>query len=218
MKEFSFRRVRLGLAVTCFAFGGLASAQDAAQPATAAEAAPAAEATPAAEAAPASQAVPAAAPVANLPIDCIEVELFKVSDDEKVEGQTDRAAAIPPRNLELIRDFVVKHLPREAGGIAAVAAGANACPNPASAATLRGDILDFRKGNMALRYFVGFGAGSQKVRVRLSLDRKSDGSRLVQTEVADTKWAGAFGGTNTKGLDDFGEKAAEAAARALKSR
>lgn len=217
MKRLSYRRARLGLAATCLAFGGLASAQVTTQPATAAGAAPIAEAAPVAEVAPATEATPAAAPAANLPIDCVEVELFKVSDDDKVEGQTDRAAAIPPRNLELIRDFVVKHLPREAGGIAAVVAGANACPNPASAATLRGDILDFRKGNMALRYFVGFGAGSQKVRVRLILDRKNDGSRLVQTEVADTKWAGAFGGTNTKGLDDFGEKAAEAAARALKS-
>lgn len=205
---------RLALTSACFALSGLASAQEAAQPAPAAEPAPAAAAAPAAEAAPAV----APAPVANLPIDCIEVQTFSVSEDEKVEGQTDRAAAIPPRNLELIRDFLVKHLPQEAKGVSAVAAGTSACANPASAASLRGDILDFRKGNMALRYFVGFGAGSQKVRVRLTLNRKSDGSQLVQTEVADTKWAGAFGGTNTKGLDDFAEKAAEAAARALKSR
>lgn len=212
--------LRLALTTACFAFAGLASAQETAQPAPAAEPAAAAVPAPAAETAPAAEAAPAvaAAPVANLPIDCIEVELFKVAEEEKVEGQTDRAAAIPARNLELIRDFVVKHLPAEAKGIAAVSAGSNACPNPASAATLRGDILDFRKGNMALRYFVGFGAGSQKVRVRLSVDRKNDGSRLVQTEVADTKWAGAFGGTNTKGLDDFAEKAAEAAAVALKKR
>jgi hypothetical protein len=165
---------------------------------------------------PAPEPAPVTAP-APTPgkIDCVEVELFSVSE-EKVEGQTDRAAAIPARNLEIIRDRMLVHLPREAGGVTAVAAGVGSCPNPDTAATLRGDILDFRKGNMALRYFVGFGAGSQKVRVRLTLSRKSDGSQLAQNEVADTKWAGAFGGTNTKGLDDFAEKAAEAAATGLK--
>lgn len=163
---------------------------------------------------------PAAAPIAaptngSSRIDCVEIELFSVAE-EKIEGQTDRAANIPARNLEIIRDRMLTHLPREARGVTAVAAGAGNCPNQETAATLRGEILDFRKGNMALRYFVGFGAGSQKVRVKLTLSRKSDGAQIVQTEVADTKWAGAFGGTNTKGLDDFAEKAAEAAATGLR--
>lgn len=208
MNKYTLHTARLGLVAACFAVASVASAQEATAP----------EAATTAEAAPVTQAAPmaAAAPVASLPIDCIEVETFAVSAEEKVEGQTDRAAAIPPRNLEIIRDAVIKFLPREAKGVAAMAPGA--CPNVASAAKLRGDILDFRKGNMALRYFVGFGAGSQKVRVRLSLDRKNDGSQLVQTEVADTKWAGVFGGTNTKGLEDFAAKAAKAAAVALKKR
>ncbi|MFT3807640.1 DUF4410 domain-containing protein [Arenimonas sp.] len=222
MNKHTLHTARLGLVAACFAAAGIASAQEAtsAQPATTAEVAAAPAAATTAEAAPepqaASAAATAAAPAVNLPIDCIEVETFAVSADEKVEGQTDRAAAIPPRNLEIIRDAVIRFLPREAKGVTAMAPGT--CPNIASAAKLRGDILDFRKGNMALRYFVGFGAGSQKVRVRLSLDRKNDGSQLVQTEVADTKWAGVFGGTNTKGLEDFAEKAAKAAATALKKR
>jgi len=150
-------------------------------------------------------------------IDCIEVDLFKVADnDEKKAGQTDRAEAIPPKNLEIIQAGIVRHLPKEARGVTAIATGATACPNPQTAAVLGGDILDFRKGNMALRYFVGFGAGAQKVRVRLSFNRKDGGALLAQTEIADTKWSGAFGGTNTKGLDDFAEKAAEAAAKALR--
>lgn len=160
-----------------------------------------------------AEPVPAATTAAA--IDCIEVKLFAVSE-EKVEGQTDRAEKIPARNLELIQAGVVKHLPKEARGVIARPFGdGGACANPATSAVLAGDILDFRKGNMALRYLVGFGAGSQKVRVRLTLNRK-DGSQIAQTEIADTKWGGAFGGTNTKGLDDFAEKAAEAAAKALK--
>ncbi len=157
---------------------------------------------------------PEASATATPKIDCIDVKLFAVSE-EKVEGQTDRAEKIPARNLEIIQAGVVKHLPKEARGVTAFAAGSGSCPNPATAAVLGGDILDFRKGNMALRYLVGFGAGSQKVRVRLTLARH-DGSPIAQSEIADTKWGGAFGGTNTKGLDDFAEKAAEAAAKALK--
>lgn len=163
--------------------------------------------TPNAEAAPATQS--------SANIDCVEVNLFKVSE-EKVEGQTDRAEKIPERNLEIIRDHLVKRLPKHAKNVTSIAAGTGACPNPSTAAVLAGDILDFRKGNMALRYFVGFGAGSQKVRVRLTLSGKTDGAVLAQQEIADTKWAGAFGGTNTKGLEDFAEKAAKAAGDALR--
>jgi Domain of unknown function (DUF4410) len=156
----------------------------------------------------------AAASTPALAIDCIEVRAFQVAE-EKVEGQTDRAEKIPAKNLELIQAGIVKHLPKEARGVSAVMSGSGTCPNPATAGVLSGDILDFRKGNMALRYFVGFGAGSQKVRVRLTLAR-AGGEQIAQAEIADTKWAGAFGGTNSKGLDDFAEKAAEAAAKALK--
>lgn len=150
-------------------------------------------------------------------IDCVEVDLFRVSE-EKVEGQTDRAEKIPERNLEIIRDALVKHLPKNAKNVSSVALGQESCPNPATAAVLNGDILDFRKGNMALRYFVGFGAGSQKVRVRLTLSAKTGGAVIAQEEIADTKWAGAFGGTNTKGLEDFALKAAKAAGAALKKK
>ena len=185
-----------------------------ATPSLAEEATAEAAATPAPAAA-APTAVPAtAATPATGPIDCLEVELFKATE-EKVEGQTDRAAAIPVHNLELIQADMIRFLPKMATGTTAVAAGSGTCPNPQTAATVAGDVLDFRKGNMALRYFVGFGAGSQKVRVRLTVSRKLGGAAVGQSEIADTKWAGAFGGTNTKGLADFAEKASKAVAKLL---
>jgi len=150
-------------------------------------------------------------------IECVEVNLFRVSE-EKVEGQTDRAEKIPEQNLIIIRDALVERLPKHAKKVTSIAAGEGACPNPATTAVLAGDILDFRKGNAALRYFVGFGAGAQKVRVRLTLTAKSDGAVLAQEEIADTKWGGAFGGSNTKGLKDFAEKAAQTAGNALKNK
>ncbi|MEO8001321.1 MAG: DUF4410 domain-containing protein, partial [Arenimonas sp.] len=145
-----------------------------------------------------------AAPPAASSIDCVEVDLFKATE-EKVEGQTDRAEKIPEQNLIIIRDALVERLPKNARNVTSIASGKGSCPNAATAAVLGGDILDFRRGNMALRYFVGFGAGSQKVRVRLTLTAKTGGAVIAQEEIADTKWAGAFGGTNTKGLHDFAE-------------
>ncbi|MGH8105497.1 MAG: DUF4410 domain-containing protein [Arenimonas sp.] len=159
----------------------------------------------------------AVAPPSASSIDCVEVELFKVSE-EKVEGQTERAEKIPEQNLIIIRDALAARLPKHAKTVTSIAAGQGACPNPATAAVLAGDILDFRKGNMALRYFVGFGAGAQKVRVRLTLTAKTGGAVIAQQEIADTKWGGAFGGSNTKGLHDFAEKAAQTAGNALRKK
>ena len=157
------------------------------------------------------------APSAPAAIDCVEVNLFQVSE-EKVEGQTDRAEKIPEQNLIIIRDALVERLPKHAKKVTSIAAGQGNCPNPATTAILTGDILDFRKGNAALRYFVGFGAGSQKVRVRLTLTAKTGGAVIAQEEIADTKWGGAFGGSNTKGLKDFAEKAAQTTGAALRSK
>lgn len=189
---------------------GLASRAAAEETTAPAAAAPA----PAVSATVATPATADAASPAAGPIDCLEVELFKVAED-KVEGQTDRAATIPAHNLDLIQADMIRYLPKMTHGKNAVVAGSSACPNPQTAAVVGGDVLDFRKGNMALRYFVGFGAGSQKVRVRLTVSRKLGRASVGQSEIADTKWAGAFGGTNTKGLDDFAEKASKAVAQLL---
>ncbi len=161
----------------------------------------------------------APSPVSTTPakIECVEVNLFKVSE-EKIEGQTDRAEKIPEQNLIIIRDALVERLPKHAKKVSSVAAAQGACPNPATTAVLAGDILDFRKGNAALRYFVGFGAGAQKVRVRLTLTAKIGDAVIAQEEIADTKWGGAFGGSNTKGLKDFAEKAAQTAGNALRNK
>lgn len=170
---------------------------------------------PSAQAAAPTEAV--ATQVSAGPIDCVEVEKYKVAE-EKQESQTERAATIPPRNIELILAGVLKHLPNKAKGVTVVDAEQGACPNPQTAAVLKGDILDFRKGNMALRYLVGFGAGAQKVRVRLTVISKATGAVMGQNEAADTKWGGAFGGTNTKGLDDFAKASSEAAAKIIKQK
>ena len=71
---------------------------------------------------------------------------------------------------------------------------------------------------MALRYLVGFEAGAQKVRGRLTIISRATGAAMGQNEAADTKWGGAFGGTNTKGLYDFAKASSEAAAKIVKQK
>ena len=73
-------------------------------------------------------------PQAVDPIDCIEVELFKASE-EKVGGQTERAEKIPVKNLEIIRDTWVPRIPRHAKNVSSIALGIE-CPNSATAAVL----------------------------------------------------------------------------------
>ena len=73
-------------------------------------------------------------PQAVDPIDCVEVELFKASE-EKVGGQTERAEKIPVRNLEIIGDAWVPRIPRHAKNVSSIALGKE-CPNSATAAVL----------------------------------------------------------------------------------
>ena len=201
------------LVAACLPVAAVATPVNPAPPADPADAPPAPEA-----AAPAPVATMAPSPFVPLPISCIEVERLRVVNDGSVVGQTERAASIPDLSVDIILDRTQVQLRSKLHGVQVVEAGAGQCPDPAAAAVLRADLVDFRKGNMALRYFVGFGAGTQKVRVNASLLRKPDASVIAQHQVSDAKWGGAFGGTNRKGLDDFAEKIAQFAAAALKPR
>lgn len=198
------------LLATCLPVAAVATP---AVPSPAAEAAPVEEAAPVAEASVAP--VAPVAPVAFMPVNCIKVERLRVAQDKAVEGQTDRAADIPSMSIDIILERTLVHLQKKLPRMTVVDAEKGACPDPAATAILRSDLLDFRKGNMALRYLVGFGAGTQKVRVKAALLREPDGSTIAEQEVADAKWGGIIGGTNRKGLDDFAEKAAQFAAKAL---
>ena len=66
-------------------------------------------------------------------------------------------------------------------------------------------VKNVRKGNKALRYLVGFGAGAQKVQVMVSLS-SGDGKLVAEGEIIDRKFAGLIGGSEQKGIKDFAEK------------
>jgi len=71
---------------------------------------------------------------------------------------------------------------------------------------LGGTFLDYKKGNQFARYMIGFGAGKQKVEVQVTVRDARSGAVLYSERVVDRKVGGFFGGSNTKGLEDFAQR------------
>ncbi len=172
--------------------------------------------------APTDSAAPATQ-VASVPLlasvfDCVEVARFEVNQGLISSKQEARAAMIPAEKLADIQRSVAGNIPEKIPGMrAALEGGGVGCPDPQRTILLTGHIIDFKKGNQALRYFVGFGAGAQKFSVTARAVRKSDGALLAEGDVTDRKVGGWVGGNDDKGLDDFGEKVAMFLKRSLPS-
>lgn len=142
--------------------------------------------------------------------DCVEVRRFEVDTGFIGSKEDARAATIPAAHLQDIQRRVAGHVPEKARGLKStlVAEGWPACPDPSRALVLGGRVADYKEGNQALRYLVGFGAGAQKFSVEVWLARKSDGALVAREVVVDRKVGGWIGGQADKGLDDFAEKVA----------
>jgi len=183
-------------------------------PASSADASPPAPA-PMDSAAPATLA---SVPLSAAVFDCVEVARFEVNQGLISSKQEARAAMIPAEKLADIQRSVAGNIPEKIPGMRAALEGGGAdCPDPQRTISLTGHIIDFKKGNQALRYFVGFGAGAQKFSVTARAVRKSDGALLAEGDVTDRKVGGWVGGNDDKGLDDFGEKVAMFLKRSLPS-
>lgn len=74
---------------------------------------------------------------------------------------------------------------------------------------LGGQFLDYKKGNKAARYFIGMGAGKQKVEVMVEVRDVATGATVRKERVVDRKVGGWFGGDDEKGLRDFAERIVE---------
>ena len=162
--------------------------------------------------------VPAVAPVplSAVVFNCVEVARFEVNHGLISSKQDVRAATIPSEKLAEIQRSVAGNIPEKIPGMRAALVGAGpGCPDPQHTISLTGHLVDFKKGNQALRYFVGFGAGAQKFSVMARAVRKSDGALLAEGEVTDRKVGGWIGGDADKGMDDFGEKVAGFLKRSL---
>ena len=151
-----------------------------------------------------------AGPVSEKDFDCVEVKRFEVGSGFITSKQDARAATIPAEKLGSMQRAVAGQIPEKIRSYRStlVAEGSPQCPDPARTLVLSGRITDFKAGNQALRYWVGFGAGAQKFGVLVRATRKSDGALVGEGEVVDRKVGGWVGGQAEKGLEDFAEKVA----------
>lgn len=150
--------------------------------------------------------------------DCIEVELFQTADQSQATSREDkRAASIPPEVLEKLRQGIIADIPSSMKGMVGVRAGDASCPDAARAITFGGSVTDYKKGNKAARYLIGFGAGKQKFAVDAWIKDKSTGTILGEDQVIDRKAAGFFGGSADKGVRDFAEKVGDFIGKTLKN-
>ena len=140
--------------------------------------------------------------------DCMEVHRFATVTGFIENKKDARAATIPSEKLSAIQSLIAGYIPEKLPQFKSTIAesGAPSCPDPGRALVLDGRITDFKKGNQALRYFVGFGAGAQKFSVLARITRKSDGALVSEGEITDHKVGGWIGGQADKGQDDFAEK------------
>ncbi len=64
--------------------------------------------------------------------------------------------------------------------------GENETVDPAQAAksfVIDGSLIEFRKGNVAKQVLIGFGAGLRSLRVKVNVQRRSDNSSILDTEL-----------------------------------
>lgn len=161
-----------------------------------------------------------AGPVGTKDFDCVEVMRFQVGSGFITSKQDARAATIPAESLGSMQREIAGQIPEKIRGFRSTLAaeGSPQCPDPARALVISGRITDFKEGNQALRYLVGFGAGAQKFGALVRATRKSDGALIGEGEVVDRKIGGWVGGQAEKGLEDFAEKVAVFLKRSLQGR
>lgn len=136
---------------------------------------------------------------------CFNVSQFTVTADDVDTKEEARAAAIPEHRLVQIQAAIVVELAKSFSGAKAYSSDSQKCPETAESIFIDGKITDFKKGNKALRYLVGFGAGAQKIQIMASL-RSGDGKFTAEGEISDKKIGGLLGGSEDKGIQDFAEK------------
>lgn len=161
-----------------------------------------------------------AGPVSEKDFDCVEVKRFEVGSGFITSKEDARAATISAEKLGSMQRVVAGQIPEKIRGFRStlVAEGSPQCPDPMRTLVLSGRVTDFKEGNQALRYWVGFGAGAQKFGVLVRVTRKSDGALVGEGEVIDRKVGGWVGGQAEKGLEDFAEKVAGFLKKSLQGR
>lgn len=161
-------------------------------------------------------AVVALLPFSAKAYECVEVHLFDVDRNDFSSRALSRATEIPEEMLNSIQTFVLTEINVTDNGLKANKP--DQCENPEKTLVLSGKITDYKKGNRAVRYIVGFGAGKQKIQIQAKLMNKGTGQVLAEDKIVDRKIGGLVGGSANKGQRDFAEKVDKFIRKALKKK
>lgn len=134
----------------------------------------------------------------------IEVALFTVDRESYASKQAERAGSIPDETLEAIQRAILGELTRS--HLAIARQPTEETTEPGRCLLLSGRVTDFKPGNRAARYIVGFGAGKQLIEVECVLADKATGQLVSAGRVIDRKVGGWAGGSELKGVEDFAQK------------
>lgn len=138
---------------------------------------------------------------------CVDIPLFDVDRNNHSTREMERAAMIPQEVLEKIQFITVGEVLRSPNGLSATkGVQGDVCMQDGSSLVLEGKVTDYKKGNRAMRYLVGFGAGKQKIQTDLVLKDKTTGKIIATGTVIDRKIGGLVGGSDDKGKHDYAEK------------
>jgi hypothetical protein len=141
------------------------------------------------------------------PYNCVDINLLTVDKENANTKALKRASHIPNEVLELIQQIVIDEVDLDDNGLKSYAVDLNkTCPDTDESLVVNGEVIDYKKGNRAVRYMVGFGAGKQKIETNLVLSVKKSGEVLAKERVVDRKIGGLVGGSEDKGKRDYAEK------------
>lgn len=138
---------------------------------------------------------------------CVDINLLTVDKENANTKALKRASHIPHEVLELIQQIVIDEVDLNDNGLKSYAVDLDkTCPDTDESLVVNGEVIDYKKGNRAVRYMVGFGAGKQKIETNLVLSEKKSGKVLARERVVDRKIGGLVGGSEDKGKRDYAEK------------
>ncbi len=163
---------------------------------------------------PAARAAEAEGVASSPDYSILEVARFEVHRGDFSSKVAERAGRIPEEMLDQIQRALLVELQQDKP-LPTVRKAGDSGEETGRVLLLGGRVVDFLGGDRMKRYFVGFGAGQQKIEVQCTLTDPGSGKVLGQETILDRKVAGLGGGSEDKGVRDFAEKVRDFIRRTL---
>lgn len=141
------------------------------------------------------------------PYTVLEISRFEVNREDLSTKEAERAGRIPEDILDTIQRILVSEFGQSK--ILPTVRKAGAPGEGDVVLELGGKVVDWMAGSQAKRYWVGMGAGQQKIEVDCVLKDRATGAVLARERILDRKVGGIGGGNEEKGMRDFAEKVAK---------